>query len=172
MSSFYELTADWRRTEDRLEAGEITVDQAIAELSQTGGEALIKCGNVAGWIKSLDALVDARKSEIDRLRDRNRETENLITGLKKLLMMWLKATGEKTVKTHLGNITLRKPSTQLVVDESKVEEWPAEMFDAAEDSGALQRVYKVNKTELKRLEGYLTLPGVCELEGEESLMIR
>jgi len=172
MSSFYELSKELCALEARADSEDIEETEFLAALNAISLEAEQKCSAIGGWMHSLDAIVEARKSEIRRLQDMNKHAENLKERLKNYVLQWLQRTDQQSLKTPLASFSRRKPSTRLVVDEEKVLDWSAEFFERAEKAGAVRVRYEVNKSELRRVNGFLDQPGVAEIEGDESLVVR
>ena len=88
------------------------------------------------------------------------------------LLSSLKAAGLRCFDFGLASVRLRKPSRRLVIDTARVREWPADVLARAKADGIVREEIQVDKTALRSLDGYLKLPGVEEVEGEETIEIR
>lgn len=173
--SLYQMGIEFKQVIQTYDEAENFEDDAIAnQLTAIMAEGNQSASGLVALVRSIEAEQDARKVEIARLQAMNKRAEKFELGVRKFILGWLRLTGQPKVKTTLGTFSIRKASTSIVVDERKVTEWPADVYDEAVAEGVLTEIVKVNKTELKRVfpEIYTTLPGVAELEGEESLTIR
>lgn len=175
--NLYELNAEYRQIEALMEEAEEDGAQASPALLSQCMEAVeadieAKFDAITRLISNEESREEALAAEIKFLQAKKKSAGNKQKWLKEYLRDFMKASGKEKVKTILRTISLRKPSVSLEVDESKVLDWPAEMFDAAVKVGAIVERYEINKTKLKQLPNHLELPGVREVEGEYSITIR
>lgn len=172
----YELIKELAVVEHELEEVDLAEQEApdalLVRLQNLEIEAKQKVFGVATWIKNVDSLSEALAAEIKRLQARKKSCDTLQSNLRKFILWGLNALGIDKLKNELHTISRRKASEQIVVDATKVLEWPAAVFDAAIKSGALREEYSVHKPLLKELPNWRELPGVSVIEGEESIQIR
>jgi len=81
-------------------------------------------------------------------------------------------TGRDKFETRIRKVSLKKPVKSLNVDLSKLSEWDEKLYATAVKIGAVEEKREVKKTLLKAMPDYLSLPGVEEVEGEYSIIIR
>ena len=177
--NLYELSKDFRRIENMLdEAQEEGAEGAEALLLQIRGmietDSEETAAQVVRSIRNDEAVADAIDDEIKRLKAKKAARENRIEAKRRYLRDFLKSVGKTKLDALIAKVSLRAGSTSLVVDETKIQSWPKDLYHAALETGAVQIIesYKVSKTALKNIPGYDTLPGVTEVVGEESITIR
>ncbi len=178
MTTLYELAAEYRNIEERLEeleetSGDDVLDSALWDLLRCVEEdATIKAANIVRWIENEQARAESLANEIRTLQDKKRSAENKAKNLKKFLGDFMKASGIPKLDAGIRKLSFRKGSKSLEIDVSQVHNWPADIYDAAIASGAVVETIEVKKPKLKELPNYLSLPGVTEVTGEDSLQIR
>lgn len=156
--SLYELSQDLvtlRDLED-VEASEII---AIIQ-----SEIINKGKGVIQVIRNLESDVDAIKAEIDRLNKIKRIRENNIKRLREYTKSCMEQMEIKKLETPIGNITLRKGTSSLKIDdESKLPDKYIEVI----------QTYKVDKDLLKSdLKSGLDIEGAYMTEPGTTLMIK
>jgi arginine repressor len=163
--NLYELVPQIREIEARIDENpEEQLFELLDELQKSGVEV---AGNVVRWIENVEAYAEALKAEKDKLAAKQKSAESKAERLREYLLGFMQATDTKKITTDIRTISRRAASTQTVVDESKVLEWPEEIVQRCVTYKAI-----VNKPELKRCPGFEKLPGVTEIEGKESISIR
>lgn len=176
--NLYELAREYQQADAQLDdvlqdgRDEALADSLVSLLSHIEVEASFKIANVVRWLLNEKARAEALKAEESRLRDKRKAAEAKAESLKKFLREFMIATGMETADAGVAKLFFRAGSTSLEVDERQVPNWPAEVFDKAIETGAVEEVYKTNKTKIKELPNYLELPGVKEVTGEKALVIR
>lgn len=110
----YEITTELRAI---LDAEELT-DEQVASLESLGLALDAKVDGCCGLIREWEAVIAARRAEIDRLEAGLRTRENSIKRLKEYLRSSLEAIGEKKHETKLFTIRRQTnpPSAKCVVD--------------------------------------------------------
>ena len=163
MASLYNLTAEFLQVANQLE--EMDLDQ---ELIQDTLEALQmpieeKAENVIKFVRNLEAMAEARKSEAKRLTEQAakdlKKAESLLNGLDNALKMLNKT----KLTAGVFEIKYKKGSEVVEVDENQL---PEEYFVPA--------FKPMTKTELKYLvknEGKI-IPGVKVIRNPDKLVVK
>lgn len=165
--NLYQLVQEFKDTVAQLE--ELELDQEV--LSDTLDSLTLpieeKVENVVKYMKSLEALADAKKAEAKRLSESASSDLKKAEFFKNYIANNLQAAGMKELQAGIFKIGFRKGSEVVQVDTNKV---PSHI-EAPE-------LYKVfyefsTKTELKKLvqEGK-EIPGVSLVRNPDTLQIK
>lgn len=121
----YELSMEYQRALDLIEATEDDLTEEQWDiLTALEGAFNTKIENVAKFIKSLQADVDAIKAERQRLASRERSLGRKVDWLKGYLKHAMESAGKDKVKGELLTVSLRKAPVSCVVEDA--ERVPAE----------------------------------------------
>jgi len=175
--SLYELAAELREVEELIEAAEAEGAQAApALLSETIDciemDIAAKVDSVVRYIENEGAREAALAEEIKTLQAKKKTAEKRQQWLREYLRDFLLNTGRDNFETRIRKVSLKKPVKSLNVDLSKLSEWDEKLYATAVKIGAVEEKREVKKTLLKAMPDYLSLPGVEEVEGEYSIIIR
>lgn len=178
MSSLYELSAELRRAKEMIEDLEEQSDFTAAEsviaewLSDINRDVMTRVQGIVRWDASAKAEEEALDVEIKALQAKKKTKQNLQKNLRSYLQQFMESQGLRKFDALIRKISIIPGRASFEVDESKIMEWPADMFDAAVQAGAIVYEPKLkSKTALKALPGFETLPGVSEVVGEDSIRI-
>lgn len=141
------------------------IQQAIDRLLELTSDRESKIDNYCNYIKSLEALRDARKAESKRLAESAAMTGNKIDRLKKSLQTALQTMDIKKVETERYTVSRAKNGGKLAleVDESLV----------PDDFKLTVETVKVDKDAIREaLDGGMVLPFAQYKERGESLRIK
>lgn len=177
MSNLYELAKEWREAEaeiDEIEATDTsTTESKLWELMKTiEMEAAVKVASIVKWMQNDAANAETLEREIAVLTAKKCSLRKREESKRKFLAEFMKSVGMTKFDAGIRKLSFQKGRVSLVVDESKVHDWAPDFYDAAINAGAIVERVEVKKTELKKLDGYLKQPGVLEVVGEDSLVIR
>ena len=125
----YELTKEVQNLEDLFlmaideETGEIKDSAVLEELENELNKQLTEKG--AGIIKVLrnsESMVEALKSEEDRLKRIRKSMENKQENFKKYILQNMVRMGIKKIETELGVMSLRNSEAIEIYDEALIDE--------------------------------------------------
>ncbi len=180
MGNLYALSNEYLEIADRLEeleaSAELDADALAAQLWESlkivEDESERKVASLVRWRENEQAQADALAEEIRILQRKKKAAENRADTIKRFLADFMRTIGVEKFDAGVRKLSFRKGSKSLEVIPAEIDNWPAEIYDRAIESGAIKLCYEVKKTLIKELDGYLALPGVYEVEGDASLMIR
>lgn len=160
----YELTESYNNVWGLLnddEADLETIETALVTLEDAIEE---KAGNVAKFIKSMDAEIDVIKAEEKRLAERRKAVENKRDRVKKYIADQLQLMGIDKVKLPTVTIALQNnPPALKIEDESLI---PASYLTLIPER------YEADKDRIKKdLKAGVEVPGAVLTQGK-SLRIR
>lgn len=120
MRSLYEINKTYLELFEKVdpETGEILFTDE--ELDAVKEEFELKADNIACFIKDREALIEARKSEIDNLKNKNIAEQKRIDNLKKYLLNALQMRNKKKLVTARNTIGTRKTTSVLIEDETLI----------------------------------------------------
>ena len=125
MSSLYELTGDFLRAYELIDAEEYDEDFLIETLEQINEDIEIKADGYAKIMKNYAAEAEALKKEEERLYARRKAKENAVSRMKKSLQESMEATGKTKFKTELFSFGIQNNAPSVVLDK-EVSELPEE----------------------------------------------
>lgn len=122
MSTLYELSQDAKELEGLLDNLEgLGDEQAVEETKniQNIVKKLIedKSEGIIAIVRELDLSAENIDSEIARLKELKDRKKRRIDSLKGYVLECMQAMEVKKIETHLGNMTVRKGSGKLIVDD-------------------------------------------------------
>lgn len=165
--TLYELTGEYRRLyelADELEGQDF--DETIRDTMESlDGEFEDKAEGYGMIIKSLEADVDAIKSEEKRLADRKRAISNNVVTMKKRLQDAMVLANKPKFKTALFSFNIQKNPKKVVMDETDIGRIPLEYLSI--------QMPVINKGAIKdALTAGVDLSGIAHFEQDETLRIR
>lgn len=125
MSSIYELTGEWLRAYDLIDAEEFDEDVLIETLEQIEEDIEDKADSYAKLMKNLAAEAEGLKKEEERLYARRKAKENAVSRMKKSLQDSMEATGKTKFKTELFSFGIQANQPSVILDK-EVSELPEE----------------------------------------------
>lgn len=117
--SLYELSNDLIELMD-VDDIEITEEVKSQIIEQIDMMIDAKSENIIALVKNYEATVNAMKEEEKRLAGNRKAIENKVGRLKEYTRDCLERTGKKKVETKLGNISLRKKSVSVVIEDESL----------------------------------------------------
>ena len=146
MSTLYELGRDIKELEsllDRLEeAGDSEATEevkiTVQKLVQSKSEGLIAV------VRANEMMIENIEAERKRLADLKVKKQARIDSIKKYALECMQAMEVKKIETHLGNMTVRKGTGKVVVDDpTKIpEEYRVTKVEVKEDKTAIKKAIK------------------------------
>jgi hypothetical protein len=177
--SLYELAADFVRLENEVEAVEEQseaqeLESLITRLRTLEMEGDAKAAGVVAWIINLEAEEEMLRAEAGKLSVRAAARGNKAEALRLYLRDWLINTSKRKFTTDLATVSLLAGRERVTIDTAKCLNWPPEVYERAEEVGAVVETREVKSTLLKKAfpETWQGLPGVLVTVGAESLSIR
>lgn len=178
MSNLYQLGADWKRLEHRLETlqeeateplnGKLT-DELTAALGDIKEDFEDKVRNCTRFVLNLESDAAQIDAEIKRLQRMKSIKVNTAERLREWVRWNLETLGMKKFDAGIAKLSVLEGRESLKVDDAKAVSWPQDVFDAC-----CEQSIKVNKKTLKEqfAARLRELPGVEVVKGEASLAIR
>jgi|SRR3712207_2120788 len=124
MPSLYELSNDAILLEEQLDALEImedvdSSDKEQAEEIYSTIQRLIqeKSAGIVAIVRNTDMMIDDIDMEIKRLRALKKQKEKRIESIKEYALACMQMQGVKKIETYLGNISIRKGSGKVIIDD-------------------------------------------------------
>lgn len=138
MSTLYELGQDIKELEsllDRLEeAGDSEATGEVKEIKTTVQKLIqAKSEGLIAVVRANEMMIENIEAERKRLADLKIRKQARIDSIKKYALECMQAMEVKKIETHLGNMTVRKGTGKVVVD----------------DFTKIPNEYKITKTEVK-----------------------
>lgn len=116
-------------------------EKELKEMLTNKSEGIIK------FIKNLEADIKSKKEEEKRLKESRQRDEKKLIWMKGYILNNMNKIGEKSVKTSLGTLYIRK-STQTVVDEKVIPKderyWKQEITDTY-DKNVIKELIKAGE---------------------------
>jgi cell division septum initiation protein DivIVA len=163
MSNLYQLTNDFMEIVNQLE--EMELDSEVLQDTLDSLQAPIeeKVENIVKYMKSLEALADAKKLEAKRLSDSASSDLKKVEWFKNYMADNLKKANITKLQAGIFSLGWRKGTEVVQVDVNKL---PMEYHK--------QTYVPMTKTELKYLikEEGKEIPGVSIVRNEDSLTIK
>ena len=149
MSTLYELGQDVKELEgllDRLEeAGDDEATEEVKEIKATV-EKLIKSKSegLIAVVRANEMMIENIEAERKRLADLKTKKQARIDSIKKYALECMQAMEVKKIETHLGNMTVRKGTGKVIVDDlTKIpEEYRVTKIEVREDRTAIKKAIK------------------------------
>ena len=149
MSTLYELGQDVKELEgllDRLEeAGDDEATEEVKEIKATV-EKLIqsKSEGLIAVVRANEMMIENIEAERKRLADLKTKKQARIDSIKKYVLECMQAMEVKKIETHLGNMTVRKGTGKVIVDDlTKIpEEYRVTKVGVREDRTAIKKAIK------------------------------
>lgn len=163
MMNLFELTSEFKQTVSRLE--EMDLDHEVFQDTMDALQAPIeeKVENIVKYMKSLEALADAKKREAKRLSDSASADLKKVEWFKNYMADNLNKAGIKKLQAGVFALSFRKGSEVVEVDENKL---PLDYYVPQEPK-------PMSKTELKKmLKDGMEIPGVKIVRKEDTLTIK
>ena len=108
--------AEIRESEDfSADAKEEAINQLWIDYLESGNDFDTKACQVAHYIKSLEALTEARRNEYRRLRELAEQSEAMADRLRNYLLKLMIKVGKKLIKGLTANLSLRKKPARVIV---------------------------------------------------------
>ena len=168
MSSLYNLTNDFAAVVNHLE--EMELDSEVLQDTLDSLQAPIeeKVENIVKYMKSLEALADAKKLEAKRLSDSASSDLKKVEWFKNYMADNLKKANITKLQAGIFSLGWRKGTEVVQIDETKI---PA--FEEAQHLYVFQEPKFIGKTDLKKLikEGK-EIPGVSIVRNPDSLVVK
>lgn len=168
MDHLYELTADYMRLLEAIEAGEIPEEAIEDTLAGIEGEIDEKIDSIACMVKELNGEAENIAEEERSLAERRRAKERKAARLKDYIRNQMEVANKKKVETarnvvRLGGTTKRVEITDLEALKGYKDAWKPYTY----------KVTDVDKVALKALlqEGK-QIPGAKLSEGQRTLTIK
>ena len=168
MDHLYELTADYMRLLDAIEAGEIPEEAIEDTLAGIEGEIDEKIDAIACMVKELIGEAESISEEERSLAERRRAKERKAARLKDYIRAQMALTNRKKIETarnvvRLGATTQRVEITDLDALKGYKEAWKPYTY----------KVTDVDKVALKTLlQNGEQIPGAKLSEGQRTLTIK
>lgn len=170
MPSLYELSEDFRKMVGQLEElSESDIDPEVFQdtLDSLKAPMETKVENIIKYMKSLEALADAKKLEAKRLSDSASANLKKAEWFKQYVAENLQKTGINKLQAGIFSLGFRKGSEAVKIDESKLPDYS--------DAPHLykHKIEFLGKTDLKKLiqEGQ-AIPGVKIVRNPDTLTIQ
>lgn len=166
--NLYELTSDFASTVNHLE--EMDLDPQLFQDTMDALQAPIeeKVENIVKYMKSLEALADAKKLEAKRLSDSASADLKKAEWFKNYMADNLNKAGIKKLQAGLFALSFRKGSEVVEVDENKV---PNQY--TRPDLWVAQEPKLLGKAELKKmLKSDDPIPGITLVRKPDSLVVK
>lgn len=120
MSNLYEMTIEAKALYDLLQNDEIPEEAFYDTLEGIGAnEKVESCCKI---IRQLEADFEAFKIEKQRFANKQLQTENSIKKMKKSLLYFLNASGQKKINTKLFTVSKTASKAVNITDESLISE--------------------------------------------------
>lgn len=179
MSLLYAIPAEFGGVVERFEELSFEeVPEAQASIALSGDVNAVamkhedKVRALVYWRENILAEAEILDAEANRLKAKRDAKRRAADGIKRFVADFMRVMNLSKFSTDVRSLHFRKGSTSVFVDESQVESWAPDFFDAAVKCGALVPRYEVKVSLLKTLPGYLEQPGVEQRTGEETLVIK
>ena len=167
-NSLYNLTNDFAAVVNHLE--EMELDSEVLQDTLDSLQAPIeeKVENIVKYMKSLEALADAKKLEAKRLSDSASSDLKKVEWFKNYMADNLKKANITKLQAGIFSLGWRKGTEVVQIDESKI---PA--FEEAQHLYTFQEPKFIGKTDLKKLiKDGKEIPGVSLVRNEDSLVVK
>jgi hypothetical protein len=108
--------AEIRESEDfSLEEKEEAINRLFIDWIESGNDFDTKACQVAHYIKSLEALTEARRNEYRRLRELAEQSDKQAEKLRDYLVAQMEKVGKKKISGTTANLSLRKKPARVIV---------------------------------------------------------
>jgi hypothetical protein len=167
-NSLYQLTNDFLAIVGQLEEYDLDPEVFQSTLDSLQAPIEQKVENIVKYMKSLEALAEAKKVEAKRLSESAASDLKKVEFFKNYMADNLKKAGINKLQAGVFSLGWRKGSEVVQVDESKIP--PYEFYSHLY---TVQKPQFLGKTELKKLikEGQ-EIPGVSLVRNPDSLVVK
>jgi hypothetical protein len=167
-NSLYNLTNDFAAVVNQLEKTELDSEVLQDTLDSLQAPIEEKVENIVKYMKSLEALADAKKLEAKRLSDSASSDLKKVEWFKNYMADNLKKANITKLQAGIFSLGWRKGTEVVQIDETKTP-----TADEAPHLYLYQEPKFIGKTDLKKLikEGK-EIPGVSLFRNEDSLTIK
>jgi cell division septum initiation protein DivIVA len=167
-NSLYQLTNEFTEIVNQLEELELDQDTFRDTLDSLQAPIEEKVENIVKYMKTLEALADAKKLEAKRLSESASSDLKKVEYFKNYMADNLKKANIKEMQAGVFSLKFRKGAEAIKVDETKT---PS--VDEAPHLYLHQEPKFIGKTDLKKLikDGQV-IPGVWLVRNEDSLTIK
>ena len=108
--------AEIRESEDfSTDAKEEAINQLWIDYLESGNDFDTKACQVAHYIKSLEALTEARRNEYRRLRELAEQSDKQAEKLRDYLVAQMEKVGKKKISGTTANLSLRKKPARVIL---------------------------------------------------------
>lgn len=165
MATLYELTDELIRFLEFSAEENLTADQMKDTLDAMVGNYDVKMDAYGKVIKNLEAGIEARDAEIERLKGLNQTDKNKVDGLKANALYHMDAAGIKKAGTLFKFTAKDSAPKYRVLDESKV---PEEFYKVIPATKKLDKkaLNNATKADPKKFEG------IVEIYRDRQLMMK
>lgn len=162
--NLYEMSQDMKQLIEILDEDTINDEQLINAIAMVEGAFAIKAEKVAGYIKHLEYLAAAAKSEKDRLADLQKRREKKVDTLKQYLLLNMQNAGYQKLEADRFTLSVRNnPESVKIDDETLI---PYEFWRT-------KTIEEVDKTKIKEVyKSSGVLPSGVRIERSQSLTIK
>ena len=122
MSNIYELTSNYLKLQQMIEAGDFTEEDLADTIEMVTDELEDKAESYGFVITNLNSQVDGLDKEIKRLTDRKKTIANGIVSLEKSLANSMIATDHLKFKTNHFSFGFRKSEVVTILDQALLSE--------------------------------------------------
>jgi vacuolar-type H+-ATPase subunit I/STV1 len=137
LPSLWELSEEIKGLEDAIaeirdsedfsaDAKEEAINQLWIDYLESGEDFDTKACQVAHYIKSLEALTEARRNEYRRLRELAEQSDKQAEKLRDYLVAQMEKVGKKKISGTTANLSLRKKPARVLLN-TEPENLPREM---------------------------------------------
>lgn len=127
--TFYQIAEQYQSIVDLLdeESDETMIEALSTAMDEIQDELQSKAENIVALLASWEALEGAIKSEVDRLRDRQKTLQRRSERLRGYVIRHMQGRGIKKIETPLRNISLVQGRERVIVDD--LDKLPQGTFD-------------------------------------------
>jgi hypothetical protein len=126
LPSLWELSEEIKGLEDAIaeirdsedfsaDAKEEAINRLFTDWIESGNDFDTKACQVAHYIKSLEALTEARRNEYRRLRELAEQSDKQSEKLRDYLVAQMEKVGKKKISGTTANLSLRKKPARVIV---------------------------------------------------------
>jgi hypothetical protein len=172
MSNLYVLTNEFNEIVKDLEQYDLDPEVFQSTLDSLSAPIEEKVENIVKYMKSLEALAEAKKSEAKRLSESAASDLKKVEFFKNYMADNLKKANITKLQAGVFSLNFKKGSEIVKIDESKIPKWEEAYGDDLYE--VIPTSYKLKgKPELKKLikEG-LEIPGVSLVRNPDSLVVK
>lgn len=161
----YEIANSFQRVLQLAEAGELDEKTAKDTLESIGGEFSDKARNCMMIVRQLESDSAGIKSEIDRLKSLQDQTNKSVESLKEYIKSSMESIGSDKLDLGIFKLTLKAPTKAVeVIDATQIpaDYWRIVPETKAVDKGLIATMIKAGEE----------IPGVQLIDGKRALLIK